>query len=56
MTLGALTFGEELIRPFLTCRGVVVVHHVAQVLDDTVERDEIVAGGMHQFLVDAHTL
>ena len=37
VALWAFTLCQELISPFLTCCGVVVVHHVAQVFDDTVE-------------------
>ena len=56
VTLRALTFCKELVGPLLAGRTVIVVHHVAQVLDDTVERDIIVAGGVDKILVDAHVL
>ena len=56
VALGALALGEELIGPLLSSGRVVVVHHVAQVLDDAVEGDEVVAGGVDEFLVDAHVL
>ena len=52
LTFGALTFGEELVGPFLSAGGVVVVHHVLQVFHHTVEGDEIVARRVHLLFGD----
>ena len=56
VALGALALGEELVGPFLSGGGVVVVHDVTQVFDDTVEGHEVVAGRVYQFFVDAYVL
>ena len=56
VTLRTLTFRQELVRPFLTCCRVVVLHRVAQIFDDAVEGHEVIARRMNQFLGDAHIL
>ena len=53
VAFGALAFSQKLVCPFLSTGTLVVVHHVAQIFHHTVERYEIVARRMHQFLVDA---
>ena len=52
LTFGALTFGEELVGPFLSAGGIVVVHHVLQVFHHTVEGDEVVARRVHLLFGD----
>ena len=49
----ALTDGKKLVCPFLPARAVVVFHHLAEVFDDAIESDEIVARRMDKFLGDA---
>ena len=56
VALGALALGHELVCPLLCCCRLVVVDHVAQVFDDAVEGDEIVAGGVDDVFVDAYVL
>ena len=56
VALWTFTFCQKLVGPFLSGCGVVVVHHTAEVFDNTVESREIVAGCMHQFLLDADVL
>ena len=56
VTFRTLAFCQELLGPFLSAARLVVLHHRAQVFHHTVVVDEIVAGGMYQFLVDAHRL
>ena len=60
-----LALGQKLLGPLLRTqrrptarrrRAVVIVHDGAQILDDTVVVDEIVAGGVYQILVDAYRL
>ena len=54
VTLRALRYGEELLRPFLSRLRVVVLHHGAQILHHTVERAEVVARRVHNVLADAY--
>ena len=56
MTLRTLCHSQELVGPLLAGCRIVVLHHLAQVLDDTVERNKIVAGGVYQLFVDAHVV
>ena len=53
MTLGTSAFLKELIGPFLPGCRFVIFHDISEIFDDAVETDEIVAGGMYQFLVDS---
>ena len=54
MALRTLALSQELISPLLTRRRIVIVHHIAQILDDTIERDEVIAGSMNEFLIDTY--
>ena len=54
VTLRTLSHSEELVSPFLSGLRVVVLHDGAQILDDTVERAEVVARCAHHVLADAY--
>ena len=54
MTFGTDGFSQELVGPLLARSRVVVLHDLPQILDDAVERHEVVARSMYQFLVDAY--
>ena len=54
--LRALGLGQKLVGPLLSGSGVVVLHYIPQVLDDAVERYEVVAGSVNQFLVYTNVL
>ena len=54
VTFGTLGSGQELVGPLLPAGAVVVLHHVAQILDDAVELYEIVGRGVYEVFADAH--
>ena len=53
VTLRTSNLCQELVGPLLTGTRLIVLHHTTQVLDDSIERHEVVAGCAHQILVDA---
>lgn len=53
---GASDGGFELVGPFLSQCGVVVVDGGLKIFDDAVEFHEIVRIGVDEFFVDAHIL
>ena len=56
MALWTFALGKELVCPLLSGSGVIVVHHVAQILDDAVKGDEVVAGSVDEVFADADVL
>src|SRR5574344_135504 len=56
MAFGTLAGGEKLVCPFLSTGTVVVVHDRAEILDHTVEGDEIITRRVYQFGTDADIL
>ena len=54
VTLRTGGYGQELVGPFLTVLRLVFLHHVTQVLDDTVEGHEHITRGVYQLLADLH--
>ena len=54
VTLGARCFGQKLVGPLLACCRVIVLHDLSQVLDDAIERNEVVACRVYQFFFYAH--
>ena len=46
----ALCLGYELVSPLLSGRGVVILHDRTEILDDAVERNEVVGSGMDKLL------
>ena len=52
VTFRTFAFFQKLISPFLTRCRFVIFHDISQVFNDAVETDEIVAGGVNQFLFD----
>ena len=56
MTFRTWAFSQKLIGPLLSTARIVAIHDRAQIFDDAIKVDEIIAGGMYQFLVNTHTL